>query len=319
MQSVDALTPNGIGTMLREPSRYNYLPLIDRPKIRWPKNARIAFWVCPNVEFYELDPPDGQGRPIWPRPTPDTLNYSLRDYGNRSGIWRVMEAMEKFGVRASVSLNAAMCDHMPEIVDECVRLNWELFSHGIYNTRLIYGMTEDDVRQVISDSINTIKRHSGRTVAGWLAPALSSTETFFDLLPEFGIKYAIDMTPDDQPIPIKVRHGKLIAIPYSTEINDIRVMGIRGYPADKWTAMIKACFDQLYEEGEENGTVMCVPLHPFVVGQPHRISALHDVLRHVTSHADVWLATAGEISDWYYQNHYDEAVNYQANARAPRK
>ena len=139
--------------MLTEPGRYDYLPLIDRPKIRWPNGARVAFWVCPNIEFYEFDPPDGQGRPIWPRPYPDVLNYSLRDYGNRSGVWRVMEALERFGVRASVSLNAAMCDHMPEIVDECVRLNWELFSHGIYNTRLIYGMSEDEIRQLIGDSV----------------------------------------------------------------------------------------------------------------------------------------------------------------------
>ena len=86
------------------------------------------------------------------------------------------------------------------------------------------------------------------------------------------------MVPDDQPIPIKVRNGRLIAVPYSTEINDIRVMGVRGYPADKWAAMMKAFFDQLYREGAENGMVVCMPLHPFVVGQPHRIGALHDVL-----------------------------------------
>jgi allantoinase len=305
--------------MLRDPGRYDYLPLIDRPQIRWPNGARVAFWVCPNVEFYELDPPDGQGRPLWPRPNPDTLNYSLRDYGNRAGIWRVMEALEKYGVRASVSLNAAMCDHMPEIVDACVRLNWELFSHGVYNTRLIYGLTEAEVRQVISDSVETIKRHSGKPVAGWLAPALSSTETFLDLLPEFGIKYTIDMVPDDQPIPIKVRSGRLIAVPYSTEINDVRVMGYRGYPADKWSAMIKTSFDQLYEEGKENGMVLCVPLHPFIVGQPHRISALNDVLQHVTSRGEVWLATAEEIADWYYQHHYDDAVNYRPSTRAHRK
>src|SRR5580692_5806588 len=181
-------TSGADSSMLKEPGRYDYLPLIDRPKIRWPNDARVAFWVCPNIEFYELDPPGGQGRPLWPRPFPDVLNYSLRDYGNRAGVWRIMEALEKFGVRASVSLNAAMCEHMPEIVDECLRLKWELFSHGVYNTRLISGMTEDEVRHVIGDSVETIKRHSGRDVAGWLAPAISATETFFDLLPEFGIK-----------------------------------------------------------------------------------------------------------------------------------
>jgi allantoinase len=195
-------------------------------------------------------------------------------------------------------------------------LKWELFSHGIYNSRLIYGMSEDEIGHVISDSIQTIRRHSGQSVSGWLAPALSSTETFLDLLPAFGIKYTIDMVPDDQPIPIKVRNGRLISIPYSTEINDVRVMGLRGYPADKWAAMMKSSFDQLYREGQETGMVLCMPLHPFVVGQPHRISALHDVLRHVTSHQDVWLATANEIADWYYQHHYDEAARYQPSAKA---
>jgi peptidoglycan/xylan/chitin deacetylase (PgdA/CDA1 family) len=194
-----------------------------------------------------------------------------------------------------------------------------LFSHGIYNTRLIYGMSDDEVRHVIRDSIDTIKRHSGQDVAGFLAPAISSTETFLDLLPEFGIRYTIDMVPDDQPVPLKVRGGRLITVPYSTEINDIRVMGVRGYPADKWAAMLKAFFDQLYLEGEDNGMVVCMPLHPFVVGQPHRISALHDVLQHVTSHGDVWLATAGEIADWYYEHHYDEAIRYRPSISAHRK
>ena len=297
--------------MLKEPGRYDYLPLIDRPRIRWPNDARVAFWVCPNIEFYELDPPGGQGRPLWPRPFPDVLNYSLRDYGNRAGVWRIMEALEKFGVRASVSLNAAMCEHMPEIIDECLRLKWELFSHGVYNTRLISGMAEDEVREVIRDSVETISRRSGEPVHGWLAPAISSTETFLDLLPEFGITYTLDLVPDDQPVPIKVRRGRLVAVPYSTEINDIRVMGVRGYPPEKWAAMIKASFDQLYQEGAENGMVLCVPLHPFVVGQPHRIDALYDVLQHVTSRDHVWLATAREIADCYYANNYEEAVRYR--------
>src|SRR5262245_49337463 len=181
----------GIGrriVMLKEADRYDYLPLIDRPRIQWPNGARVAFWVCPNIEFYELAPPDGQGRPLWPRPFPDVLNYSLRDYGNRAGVWRLMEALEKFGVRASVSLNAAMCEHMPEIVDECLRLKWELFSHGIYNTRLISGLSEDEVRQMIADSVETIKWHCGKDVVGWLALAISTAETIYDLLPDIVLK-----------------------------------------------------------------------------------------------------------------------------------
>jgi allantoinase len=81
---------------------------------------------------------------------------------------------------------------------------------------------------------------------------------------------------------------------------------------------VKAAFDRLYVEGAENGMVLCMPLHPFVVGHPHRIAALYDVLQHVTSHKEVWLATASEIADWYLENHFDEAARYGAAPVAAR-
>jgi allantoinase len=280
-----------------------------RPVIRWPNGARVAFWIVPNIEFYELVPASGSSAQS---PAPDILTYSMRDYGNRVGLWRVMEVMDAFGVRGSVALSAAVCDHLPEIVDACVERKWELFSHGIYNTQLVYGLDEAGVREVIRDSVETVRSCAGGTVRGWLAPALSSTETLFDLLPEFGIDYMIDVVNDDRPTPIHVRRGRLISIPYSSEINDVRVMGIRGYSADAYAAMMKACFDQLYEEGAESGTVVCMPIHPFVIGQPHLIGSLIEVLRHVTSHDGVWLATGSEIADWYYANSYEDDVRQAA-------
>ncbi len=36
---------------------YDYWPYHSRPKIRWPGGAKLAFWVAPNIEFYELNPP----------------------------------------------------------------------------------------------------------------------------------------------------------------------------------------------------------------------------------------------------------------------
>src|ERR1700676_2278507 len=104
----------GICPMRSDPDRYDYLRLIDRPKIGWPNGARVAFWVSPNVEYYELDPPPNPGHAIWWRPQPDILNYSYRDYGNRVGLWRMIEIMGRYGVRGSVSLSAALCDHIPE-------------------------------------------------------------------------------------------------------------------------------------------------------------------------------------------------------------
>ena len=77
-----------------DPGLYDYWPYENRPKITWPNGAKVAFWVAPNIEFYELQPPHLAARPAWPRPEPDVLAYSLRDYGNRAGHWRMMDVMD---------------------------------------------------------------------------------------------------------------------------------------------------------------------------------------------------------------------------------
>jgi hypothetical protein len=69
--------------------------------------------------------------------------------------------------------------------------------------------------------------------------------------------------------------------------------------------MVHAQFDRLYAEGARSGTVMCLPLHPFLIGQPHRIDALADMLEYVTGHAGVWVTTGREIADYYDAHYYD--------------
>ena len=42
---------------------FDYSPIIDRPIIQWPNNARVAFWLSPNVEYLEYDPPPNTRAP----------------------------------------------------------------------------------------------------------------------------------------------------------------------------------------------------------------------------------------------------------------
>jgi allantoinase len=300
-----------------DPDRYEYLPIIDRPKLTWPNEARVAFWVAPNIEFYEWEPPVGPVRKPWPRTQPDVLAYSHRDYGNRVGVWRMMEVMDRCGVRGSISLNVAVCDHHPEIIEACLERNWEFFSHGIYNTRYTYGMDEAQERAMIADAIQTVQKWTGKRLAGWLSPALTNTERTMDLLAEAGVRYSGDFFHDDQPFPLKVKTGRLISIPYSLEMNDIIVYNTYLGSPRHYGEMIKAQFDQLYQEGAQSGRVMCLPLHPFLVGQPHRLAAFAEALEYVTAHDRVWVTTGAEIADWYYAHAYDATMAHLA-ARARR-
>ncbi len=294
--------------MKSDPGLYDYWPYAGRPKLTWPNGARVAFWIAPNIEFYEFDPLINPIRKPWPRPAPDVVGYSSRDYGNRVGIWRLLELMDRCQVRGSVSLNVAVCDHHPEIIEACVERDWEFFAHGIYNTQYCYGMDEAQERAIIEDAMETVEKHTGQHIAGWLAPALTHTEWIMDLLAEYGIKYTCDLFCDDQPQPLKVKKNRLISIPYSLEMNDVILHVGHLVTPRHYAEMLKANFDQLYDEGAESGTVMCIPLHPFLIGQPHWIEPFTEALEYITGHDDVWVTTGREIADWYYQHHYDTAV-----------
>ena len=127
--------------MKADPGFYQYWPYQNRPKIRWPGGKKLAFWLAPNIEFYELNPPDNPHRKAWPQPYPAIQGYGIRDYGNRVGHLRQMALLDKYGIRGSISLSTALCDHHPEIIAMCKERNWEFFSHGIYNTRYTYGLS----------------------------------------------------------------------------------------------------------------------------------------------------------------------------------
>lgn len=297
-----------------DPKLYDFLPYRGRPQIRWPGGKTVAVWIAPNIEFYELDPPAHPQRKAWPKPAPDVAGYSHRDYGNRVGHWRMAEVMERHGFKGSVSLSVAMCQHHPEIVAHAAGLGWEFFSHGVYNTRYAYGMDEAQERAIIEDSIKTVRDATGQTIRGWLAPALTHTPRTMDLLAEYGFAYTCDLYHDDQPTPLHVKHGKLISIPYSLEINDHYGFFVYNMSPREYADAIIRQFERLAAEGEASGTVMCVPLHAYLIGQPHRIGPFEEALRHIAADGRAWITRAGEIADHFYAHDYERFL--AAGARA---
>src|SRR5438132_12001213 len=104
---------------------YDYSPIIHRPKLDWPNGARIAFWVGLNIEHYEVDKPSTSIFGGTAGLQPDPLNYGWRDYGPRVGIWRMIDVLDKYRMRASVLLNSDVCERYPRIIQprRCARLS----------------------------------------------------------------------------------------------------------------------------------------------------------------------------------------------------
>ena len=277
-----------------DPGLYDYDPFGARRPLEWPGGKRVAVWVAPNLEYYEIDPPAHPKRKAWARPHPDVVGFSHRDHSNRVSHWRMADVMTKHGFPGSVSLSVALCQHHPEVVADAAARGWEFFSHGIYNTRYAYEMDADQERAIIADSIRTVEDATGQRIRGWLAPALTHTPRTLDLIAEAGLDYTCDLYHDARVQPVRTASGRLVSIPYSLEVNDhygffIYNMSPRAY-AD---ALIR----QYARLADEGGTVMCIPLHAYLIGQPHRIGPFEEALRHIAADGRAWIAKAGEIVD----------------------
>lgn len=291
-----------------DPGLYDYRPYRDRVSIEWPDGKTVAVWVSPNLEFYEIDPPANPHRKSWPKPHPDIVGYGHRDHANRVGFWRMAEAMERHGFKGSVSLSVALCQHHPDVVGHANALGWEFFSHGIYNTRYCYGMDEAQERAIIEDSIRTVLDATGQTIRGWLAPALTHTVRTLDLIAEYGMTYTCDLYHDDQPNPVHVAKGRLISMPYSIEVNDHYGFFVYNMSPREYAQTLIRQFDRLAAEGERSGTVMCIPLHPYLIGQPHRIAAFEEVLKHIAADGRAWITRSGDIAERFLADSYDKVV-----------
>ncbi len=285
-----------------------YLPLNARPRIAWPNGARVALWVAPNVEVYELMPPHNPLFTAWGRvpAPPDVMSFGYRDFGNRVGFWRILEVLDRHGVRATASLNVAVLDHFPEIGRAMAERDWAFMGHGLYNTRFLYGITRDDERALYREMREKV-RATGGELRGVFGPHASLSPHSMDVLAEEGFLYSADWLLDDQPFPIATAAGRLVGVPYSFEINDGPLF-LGSYSDDEFVRRCRDQFDVLYAEGAEDGRVMCIAFHPFLLGQPHRIALLEEALEYVLGHDAVWVTTADEIAAWYLEHVYDDAL-----------
>lgn len=288
---------------------YDYSPIVSRPKIEWPNGARVAFYVGVNVEHYEVDKPSTSLYGGTAHFKPDPLNFGWRDYGVRVGIWRMMEALDRVGMRASVLLNSDVARLYPQIIAAGKARNWAWIAHGKNNSTFQTDMTEDEERRYLAEVVQTITEATGQQIKGWMGPGLTETFNTPRLVKELGINYVLDWNADDQPFALNI--PGMMSVPYSVEINDgIMFLG-KSLSGEDFYRMVVDQFDQLYKEGEHSGRVMAMALHPFIINQPFRHKYLEKALDYITSHEGVWLTTSDEIADHYAKHYMPEVAQAQ--------
>ncbi len=293
---------------------YDYVPLSQRKPLRWPNGARLALILTFNLEYWDLtrdtDGPYYAGGPaILPDPlpgnVPDYPNHTWREYGQRVGIWRLMDIFDRAGVPASCTMNAKMGLERRAVIDAANERGWELVAHNYVQTDLLtnyFGDVEKE-REIVLETLRVYEKTVGRPAKGWLSSSLRCNASTVEIIAEQGLIYTNDFMNDDQPYLMHTESGPIVSVPYSNEVNDFTIYLRRGMTNDQAFEVLRDQFDELYREGGESGRLMNVGIHPHVWGQPFRVRALRDFLDYAKGFEGVWFAKREEIAEWYLENH----------------
>ena len=280
--------------------RYGWRMASQRTPIRWPGGASVAAMIIVPIEHHSLTPTDKPFKHpgAMVTPYPDLRHYTTRDYGNRIGVYRILDALAHEGLQATFPINADQLMRLSPLVEAIVDAGHEIAAYGrspehIHWTGLDAGVEADWVGQV--------RRQfdaAGLKPRAWLSPARQQSFETLDLIAAAGFDVCLDWEQDDVPVTMATATTPVTAMPLSNELDDRTLLIDRRQSEDDWVGQILEARDHLKRDAHRyGGRVLGFTLTPYVIGQPFRIFALRQVLESLAADPAVWTATATEIAD----------------------
>lgn len=281
--------------------RYAWSMLAERTPVAWPDGRPLALWLNLSLEHFPLNPA-GEGfkaHGSMTMPYPDLRHYTLRDYGNRVGVFRVLDALRNHGLQASLAVNGELAERYPALLRRLQATGFELLGHGWSMDSVHYGgLDPEREREWIRRSLATLAPYASQPIRGWLSPARSQSEQTPELLRAAGIDWCADWVNDELPYAFNTGNGPLSMLPLSLELEDRFIVGENLHAESEYADQVIDACDFLLEEARRtgHGRLLALNIHPWVMGQPHRIKHLQRVFAHLAAHSDaIWNAAPSEI------------------------
>jgi allantoinase len=291
---------NSARALLPAHGRFDFSSLPTRADYSWPEGKRLAMYIALNVETFgfglEAGPVLGYALPL-----PDHRGWAWREYGNRVGLWRLLELFDELRLPAAHLINSYLYDTHPGVIDAIRDRGDELVGHGRTNSEKPGMRPEEDERTLIAEATAALARREGRAPRGWMTPMMNQSMVTLDLLKEAGYEYVLDWPCDDQPFWMRTRAGPLLNVPYPVETNDFSPILYLHHDPVQYMATVVRQFEELLEQSARQPLVFAISLHTMIMGQPHRLRALREGLRTILEHPEfgrVWLTRPGDIAQY---------------------
>ncbi|MDB5999998.1 MAG: hypothetical protein JWP52_1697, partial [Rhizobacter sp.] len=215
---------------------------------------------------------------------------SYGDYGWKVGIWRLLDLLESFGLKASMSVNGLAAERHPDIVKIFVEQGHEVLGHGWANDVRVKDEGEAEEREEIRRCTEALVKACGVRPVGWTSPGSSGSDHTIDLLCEQGYQWVGDDASDDIPFVVKTKHGPFTILPRTNmSTNDITMWVFPKNPPSTLFESFKDTFDQLYAEGAA-GTPKWIDLtlHAHMAGRATLIPTIRKCIDYARQHDGVF-------------------------------
>ena len=231
-------------------------------------------------------------------PYPDLRHYTSRDYGNRIGAFRILDALDRAGLRATFAANAGQLLRLKPLVDAIVASGHEIAAYGLSTEHIHWSGLEPGVEAGWIAEVRAQFDAVGLKPRAWLSPARQQSFSTLELIAAAGFDVCLDWEQDDVPVAMNTASGPIKAVPLFNELDDRSLMIDRRQTEADWAGQILEARDYLKADADRfGGRVLGFTLTPYVTGQPFRIFALRQVLADLAGDGAVWSATASEIAD----------------------
>jgi allantoinase len=279
----------------------------DMPQIKWPDGSRLAVnFVVNYEEGAERNVLDGDAvhesvsESVYDIPAGERelTSESMYEYGSRAGIWRVLEVLERYGVRPTVFACGQALERNPDVAAVLRERELDVVAHG-YRWLSPAGLSPDEQRVEIRRATASIIATTGRRPVGWFSRPPTGTLTRH-ILAEEGFLYDSSSFSDDVPYFDTVAGRPFLVVPYTLDVNDIRFWRSGFVTAAEFAEYCQDTFEVLLDEAAAHTKVMSIGLHPRISGRPGRIAGLERFLRHLTASGGAWVADRTSVAQHWF-------------------
>jgi len=271
----------------------------DRPAPAPYRGKQILVHIVVNLEVWPFDramPRALLENPHGRSPVPDIANYSWVEYGLRAGVPRLARIFSERGLPVTNMMNATFPDYYPQCAEFVQKAGWELAGHGLYQRSL---QLEEDEEAIIETTLEKLERFDGKRPRGWLGPGFGESLKTPDILRGKGIEYVYEWMVDDIPSWMRTEHGRLLAIPYALDLNDVMVFAIERHTADEYYKRFAESVAYFASEPGKPPRILTMALHPHIIATPYRLAMFERTVDMLLNRDDTQFVVGSHIADWF--------------------